>query len=657
MNRYTQISPSAYSPMSMQEIMMVPLAMREQHNKTEQTLDLYNQELQKIKALPVHTPEAMERKNYLISKIDSLASDLSNKGFSNDMTSNLIKLNREIKDDFSPTGRLGKISGAYDTYFKEMEAFKKDNADKTWSQDEFNRHWNDHINNYQGYDEKGDVININSLSAPTKRTIQDEWKDLASITGNAKLSSEIIEGKAWIEPGPDGSTAVIHTKEGGKLAYNNPQVVAGLMQIQNKLNDPTSDLSKSRLYAGQSLEAALNEAYNIGKSRIDIETKQEKDRNISLSGVRNSLDAADQEGSLSLLDTTQTADDYEGTIGNAIATINKYTTTPPKTNDERLEYYHALRQKTQFDENIKDINVGDKLTKGNGKTLAKHYASELGFASGTRVNFKQVEKYYNDAANKFLGKYKKGTPEYEVAEKLIKNMPNDLTKAGLSSVFNGMVPSSQEQKVINDYGKSVQKKASVYHNYKNDIFKASNTYSANYTPHFEGKEDSNAKAAFKDLNEKLTNSLSDMISSPQGGAFISDISTENGKNLRLTNKNIVGKRENINKYILNNAKDVELVSFSDTGGKGVLPSVRLKINLKDDAESGVNIDGMFGDGEMGGKSMYINMVVPDVTSIKQGNMGTNSIYQQIFNAVGKYGDLPAKTIATSANQRQRKYGE
>ena len=49
MNRFSNYSVSAYTPMTMQEIMMTPLAMREQHNKTQSAIDLQNAELDKIR--------------------------------------------------------------------------------------------------------------------------------------------------------------------------------------------------------------------------------------------------------------------------------------------------------------------------------------------------------------------------------------------------------------------------------------------------------------------------------------------------------------------------------------------------------------------------------------------------------------------------------
>ena len=104
----------------------------------------------------------------LIGKIDALSSDLANKGFSNDMTNAAFKLNREIKNELGPQGRLGQINNSYNVYNKEYNDFKKSNEDKKWSDKQLKLNWAKHTATYQGYDDEGNITNIGSLSAPVK---------------------------------------------------------------------------------------------------------------------------------------------------------------------------------------------------------------------------------------------------------------------------------------------------------------------------------------------------------------------------------------------------------------------------------------------------------------------------------------------------------
>ena len=56
-NRFTNLTPSAYKPLTQEEIMTVPLAMRAQHNQTQQQIQSRLEELDKLNSLDKHTPE------------------------------------------------------------------------------------------------------------------------------------------------------------------------------------------------------------------------------------------------------------------------------------------------------------------------------------------------------------------------------------------------------------------------------------------------------------------------------------------------------------------------------------------------------------------------------------------------------------------------
>ena len=662
MNRYTQLTPSAYNPMSMQEIMMTPLAMREQHNKSEQTLDLYNQELQKIKALPVHTPEAMERKNYLISKIDSLASDLSNKGFSNDMTSNLIKLNREIKDDFSPTGRLGKISGAYDTYFKEMEAFKKDNADKKWSQDEFNRHWNDHINNYQGYDEKGEVINIGSLSAPEKIEISEKFKELKSIMGDANLAYKTLTGYTKWRQGPNGSLISTDVETGKETKYNNPQVVGILSQVVSELNDPTSTLSKSRVYSGRTVEQALQESGNLAKSMVNVELGQTNKAMEDIYGYKNTIDLANEQAANAIItaNTEETSNDFEGSIGQATATFNKLNQVVASkgwnglSDDEKEDYIEAKGMLDNFNKiNTKSTKDYKHIIKSNGKSAPVHYANELGFKGNKEITLDAVKNIVDNSKNTFLSTYKKGTKEYEMAKIMAGDDPYKDILASRYAEDNNI--KEQYSKMYNNYTKTVMKKEKIYNSYRNDVFSNINTYSQYYKPLTSDSESATGKM-FKVIDDALTQTVKSASSGNSLGDITHVTDTEgNIINLRSGDlkKSIIQNRKNINK-VMQLSEKLEFIDLTDND-KGY-PAIRLRVTPgKDNEEVEKLLGGIWKKGEVGGNKPFdVTIKLDDVTNIKSGSStgyGTRSILTQLLDVMIQRGDEKGIAVAKSALNR------
>lgn len=658
MNRYSNYTPSAYSPMTMQEIMIVPLAKREQHNKAQQEISAQQAELDKINALPVHTEEAKQRKNYLISRIDALSSDLANQGFNNVTTNNILKLNREVRDEFSPQGRLGQINNAYSTYFKNYEDFKKSNEDKKWSQQELNLNWNKHLNNYKGYDEQGNIISIDSLSAPDKVTIENKWKELSAIMGDSKIARDILTGDAQLVSGPNGSLVTITTKDGKKVSYNNPQVVSALNQIHNELNDPTSGLSQSRIYAGQTVENALNEAKNLALSKIDTSFGQTTTVDKDVSGYKNTLDLQNEIGGVGIVDTEETplhnTDSYGQNKIKLSSFENKIKQGKPLTDDEKEQYVLAKGMQYNYNEAIKDGSIGDKLTK-NGKTLGVHYATELGIP-GKSVKFKYVSDLYDKSKNLFLSKFKKGTKEYEIAQARINNDLGRISQE-VGSYAGASAKSKELEKVDAVFSRIVGKKQKIYHSFKNDIFNKTNSYSNFYNV---VTSDSESKTGKK--FSILSNILSDAVKSHSAENTVGNISAvtdSEGNTHRLANmKDVSTTRRNIIK-VMRSAKEIKPVSFSDNDGG--FPAIKLMITPNTDDTSSETIkdsqklgDGFFGNAEIGnGKPFEVVLRLGDFSNIQnsKNKYGTNSAAIEILKTMIQTGDAQTKTFAIKALER------
>lgn len=655
-NRFTNLTPSAYKPMTSQEIMMVPLAMREQHNKTQAAIQSQMAELDKIRALPVHTEEAMARKNQLIKNIDALSSDLANKGFSNDMTSKLIQLNRNIKDEFSPSGRLGQIAGAYDTYFKEKEAFEKSNADKKWDDERKQFHWGKHTQGYQGYDEKGNIINIGSLSAPEKVLLSDRFQKLKSIMGDANLAYKTLNGDTTWRTGANGELYSRDNETGEEIKYNNPQVVGILRSIITELNDPTSDLSKSREYSGQSIEQALEESSNLAKSMVNVEKGYTNKSKEDVHGYKNLKDIAKEEAAngVSLVDVSEDVLHNQNSYGQAIHTINRLqniSKTRGLTDDEKEQYTIAKGLELNYKNNIKDINIGDKFIKENGKTLAQHYASELKLPAGKRVNFKYVEKLYDDSKNKFLSSFKKGTKEYALAEAHLNGDPNNLILQNIATGGGASSKTKELEKVSNIFNQIVGNKQKIYHNYKNDIFKYGNNYSSFYMPVTSDSQSETGKK-FEVLNNILSDNLKSSSSENTLGN-ISSVTDSNGKVHRLGDYDDVGAtRKNI-VNVMRKSKSIKPVGYSDNDGG--FPSIKFMVtpNENDDYSEDIQNTGFIDDVVGKGKSFEVTLRLGDFSNIQnnKNKYGTNSAILELFNTIEKTGDAKSKEFVRKAKER------
>lgn len=655
-NRYTNLTPSAYKPMTQEQIMTVPLAMRAQHNQAQAQIQSGLDELDKINSLTEHTPELTERKNMLIGKIDSLSADLANKGFSNDMTGNVLKLNRNIKEELGPQGRLGQIGQAYNIYQKNYADFKKSNEDKKWSEDEARLNWGKHNQGYKGYDEKGDITNIGSLSAPEKVSITDKWKDLSTIMGDAKIATEVMGGGANVQAGPDGSTMIVTTKNGQKRSYNNPQVVSALMEIQGELNDPTSALSKSREYSGQSMQDALREAYNIGGSKIDVASGRTSSTDIDLQGVRNSNDAADAaalEG-LETVDVSEGSRDVPGSLGQAKSIVNSFKGKPfdKLTDDDKETYYENKGMLNSFNKNKYNHSLAANAKTLDGRNIAVKAFQDLGFKgtgpkgmAGQGITYKKVEEMKDTANASFLKGFTKGTPEYEVAEMLVKggkNAVENYNAVTAKSVINpkSKIDHNTQVEVLKKWNRGPQKVNKVFNNYSNDLYTHTNNYKPEYTTLL-ASADSKVGKAFKEIDKNLTTAFksSDALNSL---GSITEFTDEDGNLNRVTGDR-TAKRTAISKA-LKTAKSIEPVSFSpnDRG----YPS--MKFLVTPEADSSSESTNGWGSAKVGGDKAFEMVIRLDkLSNVGQdrNKYGTNALIMQKLKIMAQSNDPTSRQMA------------
>ena len=641
-NRFTNLTPSAYKPLTQEEIMTVPLAMRAQHNQTQQQIQSGLEELDKLNSLDYHTPELIERKNMLIGKIDALSSDLANKGFSNDMTNTVFKLNREIKNELGPQGRLGQINNAYNVYNKEYDDFKESNAKENWSDEQLKYNWGKHLSKYNVYDEKGNIRAIGSLRAPKKQLLSDRMKTLTDIMGDSKMASEFLNGGMHIEAGPNGSVQTINTETGEKHSYNNPQVISVLKTIYSELNDPNSDLAISHKYSGQDTNSVIDQAKNIAQSAIDVSNGKTDKSSGTLHGYKNPDDMLDN--GMSLVDVVENSEDYSGSIGEAYQTINYLSSKNfnQLTDDKKEEYIEAKGMINQFEKNKYDHSKATQAIGSDGKNAAVKAFNSLGYEGtnkGLGITYKKVEEMKNAAENNFLAKFKKGTKDYEIAEKLIKG--NSLTavpvetKVAYQSIFD---------KVAKTWTNDVQRIATVANNYKNDIFKHQNNYTARYTP-LVSNADSKTGKKMKEIDTKIEDIMrsSDALNSL---GSITQVTNIDGKSLNIKDmKNVTDSRTAVSK-VMQTAKSIKPISFSpDDRG---FPSIKFRVEPGENNEHNELVNGWWAGERVGNNTSFdVTLRLGDMSNISggQNKYGTNSVVMEYIKTMALNGDVKTKAMA------------
>jgi len=229
MNRYSQITTSEFNPLSFQEIMAAPLAMRQKHDNA-----ILAAEAMRIKANPLdkHLARAVELKNQMDAEIAKNVDTLNKEGYNPTTFQNITKLNREYQDMISPTGEIGQINNAKIVYDKAQEDFIQDAAKQNIGRDRAINLWKEKTNYYTGFGEDGKSITNVSPQGVAAYQDYEKYKQVAkSLMG--EVESESHSGGYKLVPSSlnNGTMVMVDSKGFQKKSTNldalNNAIIAG----------------------------------------------------------------------------------------------------------------------------------------------------------------------------------------------------------------------------------------------------------------------------------------------------------------------------------------------------------------------------------------------------------------------------------------------
>jgi len=186
-NRYTNLTPSTYDPLSMQEIMVTPMAMRKQHDDLLAKQEAIRGGLAQVDPHDKYFNEAVALKKGIEDKINQSAQKLSQEGFSNNMMGETIALNREYNDLIAPTGKIGQINAHKKQVAQTIKDYEELAAKQHWTPAETNRYIQEAISTHMQdtpWNENGQIAKFNvGKNIPTRIDYFKEFGDLAKSAG------------------------------------------------------------------------------------------------------------------------------------------------------------------------------------------------------------------------------------------------------------------------------------------------------------------------------------------------------------------------------------------------------------------------------------------------------------------------------------------
>ena len=350
MNRFSDYTPSVYNPMTFEEIAMVPMMKRKQHDETLAKQELIRAGLAKVDPLKEHFDEALQLKQGIESQMDNTALELSRNGINNDMIGKTIALNRQYQDMVSPTGKIGQINAAKTIYNKEKEDFIKYAESQKIGKEIAEQRWKEKTSDYTGFDKDNKIINVSPQGVAA---FQDYGQDLSrahSILGETIKGLPQNVGYGLVDSGQgDGSTFMVNT-DGQRIRSNNAkQVESAYKSFRDKWIAENGEGTKYSKDAGLGIDEAriLNDFNSMLKSSDVTKLSQSASYNSPKEGKDESI------GNPSVIteDVKQqdkTRQDLDEFKNFAEGNLTK-TPTPPKnlshmTKDQQQVYYNSVKE-------------------------------------------------------------------------------------------------------------------------------------------------------------------------------------------------------------------------------------------------------------------------------------------------------------------------
>lgn len=600
-NRYSDVSTSAYNPLSLQEILLVPQMKRQQHNQLDEYL-LNTSGLIKPDPLDVHLNEANRIKSEYDQRIASQAESLARDGFTSSNLAQARRLNREVQNVMGPTGRIGQINQAKQIYNKNLNDYLEDaTKNKGWSRERALYNWQQDVHNpYTGFDSGNNITNVNQYGAPKYVNVSEKVQEFAKQAGLS--TREFARAAGALRFDQAGNRYVVNSSSEGVNANNYKQLQAIADTMTLELMNPNSEISRSIKFDGQSPQQTLS---NIVQ-QLDIykTDKQSQSSGYNIGSVDwYKPEEIEPNGSIISNDSTLTSDALqEQTYGDAIDSINKLKNSNSPVDRAKLDDLRELQSNAEA-KALRD----PKYVK-----LQSQYNSELNKWKGlaNKMNLTSSERESVNTNPSIL-------PQL-LFSKGVGALKSNATSQDRELLMNGKNISklqdlnTQKEKIQNDYWKQ---SSSVRHNYS-------------YLPATPKQE-----SEWNLYNENVYNALKG--SNLSNSLDLTSIYTEGGSRKNITNKDV----QNVETLIKSADPKTFKINNIKTYGDNKTPEVTVSFNTLKDTEE-FDLDGVSwfnsGGDNYGGSEKPVTITFKLKNLSNSADTGSAPGYQNLSGAIADF---------------------
>ena len=647
-NRYTSLTPSQFSPLSLEEIMLVPSMKRQQHDTLNSKIESQIAELAKVKPTDRDFIEAQKEKQRLNDMMMSQAERLTKEGVNPNSQSDFLKFNRDFQESISPTGKIGMFNEAYIQKAKKEAEFLDNHVKLGYSPKEalakLEKAKQDYMNT-DIYDEQGRVtmFNTDKYMAPNYINHIEEARKFMNDTKMDSREWDNITSGIVI----DDNGQYVHTGGTSGLRADNHAKIEAVLGFMNSRMNPTGDIGQVLDWRGYDKQKALNEIQSMSGIYKQKAIKDGTTSQISnFNPITGETETETQGG---IVDTFDAPMDFDGTVGKAISTINNYEKGLKEgksfTPEEDEQYNNAKESYAAF-EKVKDNPEMYNQNK-DGVPIGEFYGKKLGVKNAS-LTFAKSE--FDKSKNDFLSNFKVGTKEYNIAKAKLGEANQSFIQNEIASSRGAIAKTPALEKVEALYNQKVKNKKDTYFNYRNDVFAKNNAYTPGYT--FVRTDKMN------NTLEGIERTLASMLSTPgttdaQGIFTAVSVGGKKHRNLNTDDKEAIGK-------VLNSGIDkLEFVQVLPNSSSG-LPRIEFKVKgNKNMISEDIKESFWKNDPTIGGEEGEFNIEIDlnRFSNISDKNyVGTTNILTQLIPIIRESNPMVADQMQRAIYERGKGVG-
>lgn len=259
-NRYTQLTPAKYNPLSLEEIMMVPLIKRKQHDDLLNGIAETREGLAQVNPLDIHSPMVVAEQERLEKMLQQQADEAAQHGISGKLRGDFINMNAAYQKAMGPEGVLGKADAIRAKYEKDKAEILANAVQLGHNPSKTMENLDKWYANYAANHDGKTLEELNMPLPPNYRRLQDLLAEVKPLLGST-IKTDRGDETYDIVPDPETGALVFKTQSGQIITESNDKQLNQALELikadldgewgaSNEWNHVSKDQAIRQLNAG-----------------------------------------------------------------------------------------------------------------------------------------------------------------------------------------------------------------------------------------------------------------------------------------------------------------------------------------------------------------------------------------------------------------------